>query len=359
MGVIMFIPSFETLQSYIDRGLVGRTDMGDLSIYNYTVGCQYSHAWDDVTMACRGLVLNRVTGEVVALPFGKFLNYGEDPEQVLPEGIPVATVKYDGSLGISFRHPETGDIVWTTRGSFYSTQAAEANRLWQASYAHVQIPNEFTLMAEIISPETRVVVDYGDREDLVLLGIRNRFTGEDLSYEEVVAWGQNWGIPVTERVSGDLESLVKLAKTLTHDNEGFVLRWPNGFRVKVKGQEYCLVARILSRFTPRTIGDVWYHDRVDIFDALPETHRQEYLEALAELRQGYDAWMQEFEAFSQPYLHLTAREAAAQVGGIKPFGSMVLARINGRHLDTRKTFYKSRFPGDPRPLEVSLDDDAF
>lgn len=351
------IPSFEVLKDYEARGLISIVPMGDVSIYNYTTQTQYSHAWDDVTRLCRGLVLNTVTGEVVALPFQKFMNYGEE-EVELPSGIPVATVKHDGSLGICFRHPETGEILWTTRGSFYSTQAAVANRLWQERYAHVEIPTEFTVMAEIISPETRVVVDYGDREDLILLGIRNRFTGEDLPYEQVADWAARWGMPVTERVDGDLHALVQRAQGMSSDEEGFVLRWPNGYRVKVKSQEYCFVARVLSRFTPRTVGDIWYHEQAALMQRLPEPHQAEYLKALRDLDAEFSAWLFEFEAFSRPFLGMSAREAAAEVGKIKPWGSMVLGLLNGKNLDYRKLFYKTRFPGDPRPLGVALDDDA-
>ncbi len=56
-----------------------------------------------------------------------------------------------------------------------------------------------TLVAEIIHPETRVVCRY-DFEDLVLIAARNRFTGEDLSFAELSAIGEQLGMRVVERI---------------------------------------------------------------------------------------------------------------------------------------------------------------
>src|SRR5262245_25456886 len=78
---------------------------GGLVILNYTHECQSQRAWDEVTMACRGLVVDTRTWEVAAWPFVKFFNVEERPEtrvEALPQESFLVFEKLDGSLGISF-----------------------------------------------------------------------------------------------------------------------------------------------------------------------------------------------------------------------------------------------------------------
>ena len=49
-----------------------------LDIYNYTRATVHENWWDEVTSICRGVIINRETGEIVARPFEKFHNYGSD-----------------------------------------------------------------------------------------------------------------------------------------------------------------------------------------------------------------------------------------------------------------------------------------
>ena len=49
-----------------------------LDIYNYTRAAVHENKWDAVTSKCRGIIVNRDTGEIVARPFEKFHNYGSE-----------------------------------------------------------------------------------------------------------------------------------------------------------------------------------------------------------------------------------------------------------------------------------------
>ena len=42
-----------------------------LAIYNYTEACQFAGVWNEVTLACRGLVVDTGTGVVLARPFAR------------------------------------------------------------------------------------------------------------------------------------------------------------------------------------------------------------------------------------------------------------------------------------------------
>lgn len=346
------IPAFDVLDEYTARKLITRVDLDDLSIYNYTEATTYTHAWDDVTRVCRGLVLNRVTGEVVARAFDKFFNHGERGiEAAIPDRSPdVVTVKHDGSLGIGFRH--NGRFLWTTRGSFYSPQAAAAQAIWDARYAHVRIPAELTPLVEIIAPGTRNVVNYGDREDLILLGVRNRHTGVDLPYDVVVDWANAWGLPVTESVGGTLDGIVATAARLDHQHEGFVVRW-DGYRVKVKSAEYMAVARLISGLNERRIADIWYAGRTDLLAPLPEEHRDYALGKMADL--DVDVWRAEDELTD-----LLAKVGPVEdrkafvmaVGQSHPLFSLAMSRHLGKPVDAKAHVYRSRFDSRPRPVDA-------
>src|SRR5687767_12576091 len=76
-----------------------------LLIHNYTAGCQYSRAWDEYTLMCRGLITD-LQGNVVARPFPKFFNL-EEHQMPGSKLSPInwnqpftVTKKMDGSLGI-------------------------------------------------------------------------------------------------------------------------------------------------------------------------------------------------------------------------------------------------------------------
>ena len=55
----------------------------DLFIYNYTPKAQYERVWNDVTLMCRGLILD-AQYNIVSRPFRKFFNLGEAENQVIP-----------------------------------------------------------------------------------------------------------------------------------------------------------------------------------------------------------------------------------------------------------------------------------
>jgi hypothetical protein len=72
-----------------------------LFIHNYSEKTQFDKRWDEVTMSCRGLILDN-NGDVIARPWKKFFNYGEGRlkiDDVMPVEV---TDKMDGSLGILY-----------------------------------------------------------------------------------------------------------------------------------------------------------------------------------------------------------------------------------------------------------------
>lgn len=246
---------FEELPRLAESGYISiRKHDSGLKIYNYTARAAYCDAWTPETLACRGLILDHC-GYVVARPFRKFFNLS----QHLPESSPLprlpvgfafeAWEKLDGSLGVSFRNPESDRIEIATRGSFSSEQAGWATAWWRERHGNTEIPLGQTWLFEIIYPANRIVVNYGSRAELVLIAVIDNATGEDLPLPE---WS---GTSAKRFDAGSVEELLSSAPPGA-SFEGFVLRYPStGQRVKVKLDEYVRLHRILTSCSNRTIWE--------------------------------------------------------------------------------------------------------
>lgn len=276
-----FINKFEPYEKLVESKHLNKQEMGDLVLYNYTDKCTYDKYWNKYTMECRGLILNKVTGETVARPFSKFFNLGELESPSMPN-MPVGESygvyeKVDGSLGILYKDPISSSYKIATRGSFKSDQALKATEMFNnvpkmefSSHAerYEQLLNlypafsDYTLLFEIIYPENRMndgarlVCDYGSKETLVLLGAVNKVTGKDLDYEDLRDISEMISLPLAKRFEYTIEDLIKLKETLPMTEEGWVIRFQNGFRVKIKGDEYCKMQKILNGVSALNIWEM-------------------------------------------------------------------------------------------------------
>lgn len=217
-----------------------------LWIYNYSQSCQFNKVWDDYTLMCRGLILDE-QGNVIARPFPKFFNL-EELEGLgikLPDLPYEIQQKYDGSLGISYFWE--GKMYLATRGSFTSDQSAIGTHILQEDYAKVPVSSKHTYLFEIIYPSNRIVVDYGDMTDLVLLAVCDTETGKEINVN-------NFSFRLRETIPNTaLDKLKELAKP---NSEGFVIRFSDGFRVKLKFDEYVRLHRIMTGVNKRRVWDV-------------------------------------------------------------------------------------------------------
>jgi RNA ligase len=236
------------LNDYIDRGLVIKQDHPSLplSIYNYSRECQYSKQWDDITLNCRGLILDN-EGNVVAKPFPKFFNYEEhQPEEIPNESFRVYE-KLDGSLGIVFHYENEWHVA--TRGSFVSEQAIKGSEILK-KYPIDMLAWHKTYLFEIIYPENRIVCNYGDDEKMVLLGTYFKKNGK----ESQIDIYRDLGFDVVTLHKTRGENWESLKKKISNDNEGYVIRFSKGMRMKIKGEEYVRLHKILTNFSTK---DIW------------------------------------------------------------------------------------------------------
>ena len=240
------------LNDYLEKGLVVKNDHPTLplSIYNYSRTCQYENMWDNITKMCRGLILDR-EGNVVAKAFDKFFNYEELTLGDIPEETFEVFEKLDGSLGILFWYQ--GKWILASKGSFVSEQALKGKQILNQQYNVEVLPKGYTTVVEIIYPENRIVCDYGNDELLVVLSMVSNASGTELDYDSMMSFTEVSGTPVIKKYDG-IQNYDNLKSMIGNDREGYVVRFKNGFRMKIKGEEYVRLHRILTGFSN---VDIW------------------------------------------------------------------------------------------------------
>lgn len=236
-----------------------------LSVLTYTRECQYGHIWNPVTMRCRGLIADDKTGEIVALPFPKIFVTGMhgvfDFAPPLPAEPFEIFEKADGSLIITFHY----DGRWraASKGSFISEQAQWAQAVLDAADLSALDPG-LTYLAEAIYPANRIVVDYGQREALMLLAAYRPADGTEAPLSVVAShwrtvgpvvrsWGLSDGLAELEELAAASTTLAG-AEVGGTEEEGYVIRYASGARAKIKLSAYLFLHRLLTQTSPR---DIW------------------------------------------------------------------------------------------------------
>lgn len=229
-----------------------------LTIANYTEEVQYKNKWNRITLACRGLIFDSVTGEVIARPWEKFFNFGQRDNRIDSDAPVEVTDKMDGSLGILYTRPD-GKFAIATRGSFASEQAIHATNLLNTVYEDYLVDwvgaywlEQNTYLFEIIYPENRIVCNYGDMDDLVLLGAVNKQYGQYYGPDNAgaqIAWpGPRTQVWSYERFVDALSAPDREGK------EGYVIRSGRNI-VKLKQADYVELHRIVTNLSPKTVWE--------------------------------------------------------------------------------------------------------
>lgn len=247
----------DTLDKYVEEGwLISQVHPTlPLTIYNYSQATQYEAKWDEVTLSCRGLVFDD-NGNQVSYPFKKFFNIEENKHT--PTNDFEIYEKVDGSLITVFNY--NGEWVVSSRGSFTSDQAIAAQKLFNRFKVDMLDPNS-TYLFELIAPWNRIVVNYGDVEELILLGIKSK--DYECNHAELVAVSKYLGCKVTQLFH--FEDYTEIQKLNWANNEGFIVRFSNGDRCKIKFADYVKLHQVLTNCSSY---DVW--ENLKTFGKLPE-----------------------------------------------------------------------------------------
>ena len=201
---------------------------------------------------CRGLIFDTASGQIIRRPFHKFFNINErasthqdtvdlTQHHVIPE-------KLDGSMLSAFIC--NGKINWGTRAGVTDVanqceQFLAANPKYN-EFALLLLQNGHTPIFEWCSRKQRIVLDYGQEDQLILTAIRNMLTGQywDKFQEDKLA--NMYGIPAVKvfNFTGGVEDFINHTRGL-ENTEGFIIRWEQRM-IKIKCDWYCVLHKTLE-----------------------------------------------------------------------------------------------------------------
>lgn len=310
---LSFVDLAAGLEEARSAGLVNEQIGADgLRLYCYSKAAVYDRAWTPFSLMSRGLILDPAAGRIIATPFPKFFNVGEREDIYIPAMAFETFNKLDGSLIVIFHH--AGEWKTATKGALNSDQARWA-RKFMATANLDALAVGTTYLAEAIYPENRIVIRY-DFTGLVLLAAYAE-DGYEVSYDALQATGEALGWQVAKRHAfASVADLVTHAKGLPADEEGFVLRFANGLRLKVKGEEYRRIHAMVSRVTPLAVWEsLQAGDDLDgLRKDLPEEFWADFDSITSLLRVGVDGIMSQVAATAREVESLTDKEVGLRLG---------------------------------------------
>lgn len=276
------IKEFRTRSKYISET---KHPYLDMIIWKYNTKCQFDQVWDDYTRIARGMITD-TEGNVLYRCLPKFFNLDQVPETILenlPNEIPTVYEKLDGSLITSYW--DYRDLNWcgASGGSFISDQAKWATEILQE--LNLDLRRDYTYIWELIHPLNRIVVNYGNRKELVLLAIYDNEIEIEIEQE-----AERLGVTCARKIScGGIAGVIDHCKYSKADKEeGFVLKYSNGLRVKVKGADYVRVHGILNNITTLAIWEELSQGREFDIKATPDEYHDWIKKETNELWYSYN-----------------------------------------------------------------------
>jgi RNA ligase len=126
-------------------------------------------------------------------------------------------------------------------------------------------------------------LDYGDDEKLVLLGTFDK-NGKETDAE---IWSQ-WGFEVVKKYDG-IKDFKELKSMVKNDQEGFVVKFSNGDRIKVKGIEYLRLHKIMTNVTTTGIWEYLKNgeDVMELLKDVPDEFYKKIQNYVKDLRYSY------------------------------------------------------------------------
>ncbi len=224
-------------------------------LFHYGVRIQTQRLWNDLTLQLRGVMLDvKNDFSIHFQAFEKFFNLWEVwIEQTKIENIPKnisfdAVDKLDWSMWLLFKDRDWQYKI-TTKWSFYSQEWILWTNILYLKYKQVitsrtAIIDKYFLMFEIITPENKIVLDYGYTNDIFLIWARDKKTFKLLNQNQLNDLALQLWFKRPEIYAENYKDLktfiekVYNSKDKFMNKEGSVLYFSNWLIVKVKTKQY-------------------------------------------------------------------------------------------------------------------------
>ncbi len=265
---------------------------------------------ESVYRECRSVVIDVVNEQLVLAPFRKFFNLSEVEENKLEnilnkiesaksieitdklDGSMQNARYYDGNIFISGSMALDRNSSWRLEDGY--------SRLTKSHKKMISENPDFTFVFEYISIKDAHVVNYlPEQEGMYLIGMRNVFTGKQLSYKEVQSYASMYGVPMTKIENRCFEEIMQDVKRLkSSEKEGWVLNI-DGHMIKLKCDDYVELHRVLNKFSSvniiiKSIADSMYDD---LISKVPDNYKEklnrvakviyEYMQSMNEKIEDY------------------------------------------------------------------------
>jgi RNA ligase len=108
----------------------------------------------------------------------------------------------------------------------------------------------------------------------------------------------------------DLDQILSIAKKLSQNEEGFVIQFSNGVRIKIKGDEYVRIHRLISRVTPLAVWECLLNgdDLAQIKKDLPEELQKDFDQITSILLGKLNIFIDEVETMYENTKNLSDKE---------------------------------------------------
>jgi len=254
-------------------------------------------------LICR--VENNKAVEVVSACFNKFFNYGEPSEAgkyfdyANFENTVHFTRKYDGTNIRPWWNPIKGCIEYATRGTLtgssdydeenqYVDYGRLAHNIVVAKYPVITegFVKEYSCIFELIHPGTRVITNYGDTQDLILLAAFDLMEDcREFSFNELKSFAQynklnlmeTWDVGIQEVQGSFFKHHLDTLQEKWHetDEEGSVIIFCDYkseilYRLKFKNKDYVAFLRALKNCNFKFVVTMVLENKLTEWEAFKE-----------------------------------------------------------------------------------------
>jgi RNA ligase len=254
----------------------------DIFFYRFTTFSDFKENEHLGSLEARGIAF---LGEKAFPAFHKFFNWKENPYtdfSIEDDEILVVQEKIDGSL----IHPIVVDdhLLVKSKTSFLSEHAKIGKKLLEEDERKKSLVFDlykegFVSLFELIGPENQIVVRY-DKDDLVLLAVRNVCSGKYLTLEEVEKISKEYKVAFakwTEMPFYKLRFILENEKGI----EGFIAFVNNNF-VKFKTKWYLNLHSFISEIREDVIFNAFLDDKLDDILMNIDGEKKKVVEEIAE-----------------------------------------------------------------------------